>query len=58
MWREETAKQGNIPPSFLFKNKHLIMLSNLTEDEKNLESKLMKILGDTKWSKNFIAKLF
>ena len=58
LWREETAKQENIPPGFLFKNKHLIMLSNLTEDEKNLESKLMKVLGDTKWSKNFIAKLF
>ena len=57
LWREETAKKENIPPSFLFKNKHLIMLSKLTGDEKNLESRLMTILGDTKLSKNFIAKL-
>ena len=58
LWREETARLENIPPSFLFKDKHLILLSNLNKDEKNLESKVLKILGDTKWSKNFVSNFF
>ena len=58
LWREDTARLENIPPSFLFKDKYLSKLSMLREDEINLKSKIMKIIGDTKWTENFISNFF
>ncbi len=58
LWREDTARLENIPPSFLFKDKYLSKLSMLKEDEINLKSKIMKIIGDTKWTENFISNFF
>ena len=58
MWRENTAQKENIPTSYLFKDKYLRNLSKLKKDEANLKSKILKILGDTKLSENFISSLF
>ncbi len=58
LWREDTARLENIPPSFLFKDKYLRKLSTLREDEINLKSEIMKIIGDTKWVENFISNFF
>ena len=58
MWRENTAQKENIPTSYLFKDKYLRNLSKLKKDEANLKSKILKIIGDTKLSENFISSLF
>ncbi len=55
LWREEIAKIENVPPGFLFKDKDLKRLCNFKKNENKLESKIMKIIGDTKWSQNFIT---
>ncbi len=58
LWREDMAKLENIPTSFLFKDKYLKKLSRLKGDDSNLKSQIIKILGDTKLTENFISNFF
>ncbi len=52
------AKLENIPTSFLFKDKYLKKLSRLKGNDSNLKSQIIKILGDTKLTENFISNFF
>tara|TARA_B100000886_G_scaffold336139_1_gene294362 strand:- start:284 stop:1144 length:861 start_codon:yes stop_codon:yes gene_type:complete len=53
-WREEIAEEDNIPPAFIFKNKHLKTLSKIQSDDKSARKKIMTILGDNHLVEKFI----
>lgn len=57
LWRENLAKNENIPPNYIFKENNLSSLVKLTkEDKKKCEKKVFKIIGDSKYSREFISK--
>ena len=53
-WREELAEEDNIPPAFIFKNKHLKTLSKIQPNDKSAKKKIMTILGDNHLVEKFI----
>tara|TARA_B100000575_G_scaffold290491_1_gene294290 strand:- start:2655 stop:3515 length:861 start_codon:yes stop_codon:yes gene_type:complete len=53
-WREELAEEDNIPPTFIFKNKHLKTLSKIQPNDKSAKKKIMTILGDNHLAEKFI----
>tara|TARA_Y100000816_G_scaffold111567_1_gene78064 strand:- start:858 stop:1712 length:855 start_codon:yes stop_codon:yes gene_type:complete len=57
LWRENLAKIENIPPNYVFKENYLNSLEKLTkEDKKKCKKKVLKIIGDSKYSRDFISK--
>tara|TARA_B100001939_G_C16920973_1_gene609318 strand:- start:987 stop:1847 length:861 start_codon:yes stop_codon:yes gene_type:complete len=56
IWREDLAEEKNVPPAYIFKNKHLKKLSNIEPTDHLAKKKVMKILGDSKVSEDFIAE--
>ena len=56
IWREDLAEEKNVPPAYIFKNKHLKKLSNIEPTDHSAKKKVMKILGDSKISEDFIAE--
>jgi len=57
LWRENLAKNENIPPNYIFKENNLSSLEKLTkEDKKKCKKKVLKIIGDSKYSRDFISK--
>ncbi len=57
LWREEIAESENVPPSFIFKDKNLRILSELDPDDKNAKIKIMKIIGDSRLTNLFISDI-
>jgi len=55
LWREEIAEADNIPPAFIFKDKYLNKLSNISSDDNLANKKIMTILGDSKLTELFIS---
>lgn len=53
-WREDLAEEDNIPPAFIFKNKHLKKLSKIQSNDKSAKKKIMTILGDNHLAEKFI----
>ncbi len=56
IWREDLAEEKNVPPAYIFKNKHLKKLSNIEPTDHLAKKKVMKIIGDSKVSEDFIAE--
>ena len=56
IWREDLAEEKNVPPAYIFRDKNLKKLSNIEPRDQSAKKKVMKILGDTKITENFIAK--
>jgi ribonuclease D len=57
LWRENLARKENIPPGYLFKDKYLSELSRLSKDDTKLKKRLYKIIGNSKWTENFIFEI-
>ena len=57
LWREEIAESKNVPPAFIFRDKHLKTLSDINPSDKNAKIKLMKIMGDSRLTNLFISDL-
>ena len=55
IWREDLAKEGNIPPAYIFKDKHLKKLSKIDPKDNQAKRKIMTIVGDTNLTENFIS---
>ena len=45
--REEIAEKDNVPPAYIFKDKHLKKLSNIESNDPSARKKIMLIIGDT-----------
>jgi ribonuclease D len=54
MWREEIAELKNIPPAFIFKDRHLLKLSKIESTDTLVKNKVMAIIGDTYLTEKFI----
>ena len=57
LWREEIAESENVPPSFIFKDKNLRILSELDPDDKDAKIKIMRIIGDSRLTNLFISDI-
>ncbi len=57
LWRENLARKENIPPSYLFKDKHLSELSRLSKNDTKLKKRVYKIIGNSEWTENFIFEI-
>ena len=47
LWREEVAELENVPPNYIFKDKHLKTLADLNPADNEAKVKIMKIIGNT-----------
>ncbi len=57
LWRERIAETENIPPNHVFQEKHISFLANsFSNEHPKLRSKLLKIIGDSKYVEEFIVK--
>tara|TARA_B100002019_G_scaffold119367_1_gene102476 strand:+ start:4541 stop:5404 length:864 start_codon:yes stop_codon:yes gene_type:complete len=57
MWREKKAEYENIPPNYIFKEKHISHLAKESlRNSTNLKKSLFKIMGDSKYVDEFILK--
>jgi ribonuclease D len=57
IWRENLAMKENVPPNFIFKEKHVSFLAKLISKKNHItRSTLLKIIGDTKYVEEFILK--
>ncbi len=54
IWREELAESKNIPPAYIFKDKHLLKLSKIESTDILVKNKVMAIIGDTHLTEKFI----
>ena len=54
LWREEVAELENVPPNYIFKDKHLKMLADLNPADNEAKVKIMKIIGNTDLTNLFI----
>jgi len=54
MWREELAESRDIPPAFIFKDKHLLKLSKIESKDTLSKNKVMTIIGDTDLTEKFM----
>lgn len=56
LWREEVAEQENVPPAYIFKDKHIKHLSKIGIEDEFAKKKILKILGDTLTTEIFIKR--
>ena len=56
LWREEVAEQENVPPAYIFKDKHIKHLSNIKMEDEFAKKKILKILGDSLTTENFMKR--
>ena len=56
LWREEVAEQENVPPSYIFKDKHIKHLSKIGIEDEFAKKKILKILGDSLTTEIFIKR--
>ena len=54
LWREEVAELENVPPNYIFKDKHLKTLADLNPADNEAKVKIMKIIGNTDLTNLFI----
>lgn len=54
LWREEIAEKDNVPPAYIFKDKHLKKLSNIESNDLSARKKIMSIIGDTDLTEKFM----
>ncbi len=54
LWREEIAEKVDVPPAYIFKDKHLKKLSNIESHDLSARKKIMLIIGDTDLTEKFI----
>ena len=57
LWREEIAEQENVPPTYIFKDKYLKHLSKIRIEDEFAKKKIMKILGNSLNTENFIKTI-
>ena len=57
LWREEVAEQENVPPAYIFKDKHIKHLSKIGIEDEFAKKKILKILGDSLTTEIFIKRL-
>ena len=55
-WREEIAEQENVPPAYIFKDKYIKPLSKIGIQDEFAKKKILKILGDSLTTENFMKK--
>ena len=56
-WREQIAKIEDVPPNYIFKEKHIAYLASISQkDSQFLKKNLLKILGDSKYVAEFISE--
>ena len=57
IWRESIAKDNNVPPNYIFKEKYISSLAKYSDKNKSEYRKsLLKIIGDSKYVEEFIIK--
>ena len=56
LWREEVAEQENVPPAYIFKDKHIKHLSKIGIKDEFAKKKILKILGDSLTTEIFIKR--
>jgi len=56
LWREEIAEQENVPPAYIFKDKYIKPLSKIEIQDEFAKKKILKILGDSLTTENFMKK--
>ena len=56
LWREEVAEQENVPPAYIFKDKHIKHLSKIGIEDEFAKKKILKILGDSLTTEIFIKR--
>ena len=56
LWREEVAEQENVPPAYIFKDKHIKHLSNIKMEDEFAKKKILKILGDSLITEIFMKR--
>ena len=56
-WREQIAEIEDVPPNYIFKEKHIAYLAKISMKDSELSKKnLLKILGDSKYVAEFISE--
>ena len=58
LWREEIAEKDNVPPAYIFKDKHLKKLSNIESNDLSARKKIMLIIGDTDLTEKFMLNFY
>ena len=56
LWREEVAEQENVPPAYIFKDKHIKHLSQIGIEDEFAKKKILKILGDSLTTEIFMKR--
>ena len=56
LWREEVAEQENVPPAYIFKDKHIKHLSKIGIEDEFAKKKILKILGDSLITEIFMKR--
>tara|TARA_B100000212_G_scaffold133596_1_gene100301 strand:+ start:12 stop:872 length:861 start_codon:yes stop_codon:yes gene_type:complete len=56
LWREEVAEQENVPPAYIFKDKHIKHLSKIGIEDEFAKKKILKILGDSLTTEIFMKR--
>ena len=56
LWREEVAERENVPPAYIFKDKYIKHLSKIGIEDEFAKKKILKILGDSLTTENFMKR--
>ena len=56
LWREEMAEKDNVPPTYIFKDKYLKKLSKIEMKGEFSKKEIMKIIGNSRITENFISE--
>ena len=56
LWREEMAEKDNVPPTYIVKDKYLKKLSKIEMKGEFSKKEIMKIIGNSRITENFISE--
>ena len=56
LWREEMAEKNNVPPTYIVKDKYLKKLSKIKIKGEFSKKEIMKIIGNSRITENFISE--
>ena len=56
LWREEMAEKDNVPPTYIVKDKYLKKLSKIKMKGEFSKKEIMKIIGNSRITENFISE--